>query len=76
MIQNESYVLHYAFLFTLADPPNGRGPMIFYAPHAPSFFRSRFIQNIVIAIWQKHADKMTYTSTVNTFNAFLPAPPR
>ena len=39
------------------------------------FLRSRFILNIIlIEIWPKNA-KMTFTSTFNTFNDFLPPPP-
>ena len=30
---------------------------------------------ILIEVWLKHAEKMTFTSTFNTFKDFLPPPP-
>jgi len=59
-------------------PPNGRGPMIFYAQNAKfsQFFFARyardyFLSIILIEIWQNTL-KMTFTLTFNTFNDFLP----
>jgi len=63
-------------------PPNGRGPMIFYAQNAEfsQFFSSLatlaiYLSIILIEIWTKHA-KITFTSTFKTLSMIFYPPPR
>ena len=95
-IFNADYSLYHDSLSThiynsLADPggapgarppPNGRGPMIFYAPNAnvSQFFSSLAslaitLSIILIEIWSKHATNWLLLQHVNTFNYFLHPPP-